>query len=84
MYKTHKTYVRSSMKMSDMVNENYSLLMLLEHFGVDFAVGTKTVASICSEYDINLPLFLIISNLYNGFRPGADEINSLSDVRSII
>ncbi len=44
MYKTHKTYIKADMKMSDLLNENHSLLMLLEHLEIDFAVGDKTVS----------------------------------------
>ena len=49
MYQTHKTYIKLDMKMSDLIDENYSLLMLLEHLDIDFAVGDKTVAQICKK-----------------------------------
>ena len=41
MYQTHKTYITSDMKMSELLIENSSLLLLLEHFEVDFAVKDK-------------------------------------------
>lgn len=84
MYKTHKTHIKPNIKMLDLINENYSLLMLLEHLEIDFAVGDKTVSQLCQEHSINLPVFLIISNLYNGFYPSKDEILSIKDIPLII
>lgn len=84
MYQTHKTYITPDMKMSDLITENSSLLLLLEHFEIDFAVKDKTITQLCSENDIDLPVFLVFGNLYNGFYPGKDEINALEDVSTII
>jgi len=49
MYQTHKTYITSDMRMSDLIAENSSLLLLLEHFEVDFAVQDKSVEQLCAE-----------------------------------
>ena len=84
MYQTHKTYITPDMRMSDLIAENSSLLLLLEHFEVDFAVQDKSVELLCAENKIDLPVFLVFGNLYNGFYPGKDEINELNDVSSII
>ena len=84
MYQTHKTYIRLDMKMSDLINENYSLLMLLEHLDIDFAVGDKTVSQICKENNINQSVFLVVSNLYNGFYPNKGEIHLIDDIPIII
>ncbi len=84
MYQTHKTYIKSDMKMSDLINENYSLLMLLEHFDIDFAVGDKTVSQICKENNINQSVFLVVSNLYNGFYPNKGDNHLIDDIPIII
>jgi regulator of cell morphogenesis and NO signaling len=84
MYQTHKTYITPDMKMSDLITENSSLLLLLEHFEIDFAVNEKTIKQICTENKIDLSVFLVFGNLYNGFYPGKDEINALRDISSII
>ncbi len=84
MYQTHKTYITSDMKMSDLIVENSSLLLLLEHFEIDFAVNDKTVKQLCNENKIDLSVFLVFGNLYNGFYPDKKEINALEDVSSII
>lgn len=72
------------MRMSELIIENSSLLLLLEHFEVDFAVKDKTVEQICAENKIDLSVFLVFGNLYNGFYPDKEEINSLKDISTII
>ncbi len=84
MYQTHKTYIKPEMKMSDLINENHSLLLLLEHLEIDFAVGDKTVFQLCKDNNINQSVFLVISNLYNGFYPNKEEICSINDIAIII
>jgi len=84
MYQTHKIYITPEMRMSDLIAENSLLLLLLEHFEVDFALDDKTVEQICTENKIDLAVFLVFGNLYNGFYPDKNEINALEDVSSII
>ncbi|HSO88331.1 MAG TPA: hemerythrin domain-containing protein [Draconibacterium sp.] len=84
MYQTHKTFITPDMRLSDLIAENSLLLLLLEHFEIDFAVKDKTVKQLCTEYSINLPVFLVFGNLYNGFYPDEAEIDALEDVSSII
>jgi len=84
MYQTHKTYITSDMKMSDLIIENPKLLLLLEHFEVDFAVKDRTVKQLCTENKIDLSVFLVFGNLYNGFFPDKKEINALEDISTII
>jgi regulator of cell morphogenesis and NO signaling len=84
MYQTHKTYITPDTKMTGLIIENPSLLLLLEHFEIDFAVKDKTVEQICAENQIDLNVFLVFGNLYNGFYPDENEINELKDLSSII
>ncbi|MCA1747103.1 MAG: hemerythrin domain-containing protein [Bacteroidales bacterium] len=84
MYQTQKTYIRPHMKMADLINENYSILLLLEHFEIDFAVGDKKVAQLCDEYHIDEALFVIICNLYNGFYPDEKAVRTLNSISEII
>lgn len=84
MYQTHKTYITPDMKMSDLIIENPKLLLLLEHFEIDFAVKDKSVEQLCSENKIDPSVFLVFGNLYNGFFPDKDEINALNDISIII
>ncbi len=84
MYGTHKTYIKADMKMSDLIKENPRLLLLLEHLEIDFTVNDKSVSIICSENSIALPLFLLFSNLYNGYKPVFKNIGSFEDIMVII
>ena len=84
MYKTQKSYITKDKKMLDLINENYAFLLCLQHFDIDFAVDNKTVEHICTENKINLNAFIVIANLYNGFFPGEDEINKITDIESIL
>ena len=84
MYQTQKTYIKPDMKMLDLINENHSLLMLLEHLDIDFAVGDKTVAQLCNENGIHQSVFLLISNLYNGFYPNKGSIHLIEGIPVII
>ena len=79
MYLTSKTYVKAEMKISDIVRENPSILLALEHFGIDDVLQDKTVSRLCSENEIEELLFIEICNLYNGFNVGdTSELKPLS------
>lgn len=85
MYQSQKIYVKPDMKMSTLINENPSLLLMLDFFEVDFAVGDKTIEKICNENNIKINVFLIICNLYNGFYPNKSDIKaSEMDILQII
>lgn len=85
MYQSQKIYVNPDMKMSTLINENPSLLLMLDFFEVDYAVGDRTIEKICKENKININVFLIICNLYNGFYPNkADIKTSEMDISQII
>lgn len=70
--------------MLDLINENYSLLLCLQHFDIDFSVGNKTVKNLCAENKISKDTFAIIANLYNGFFPTEEEINKITDIVPIL
>lgn len=72
------------MRMTDLIAENSLLLLLLEHFEIDFAVKDKSAKQLCADNQIDLSVFLVFGNLYNGFYPDKNEINALEDVSSII
>ncbi len=84
MYLTSKTYLKSDMKISDIVRENPSILLVLEHFGIDDVLKDKTVSQLCSEYKIDEFLFIVICNLYNGFNVGDTSKLNPSSIPVII
>jgi len=84
MYQTHKTYIKPDMRMSDLIHENPTLLLMMEHLGIDFIVQEKTVAQICSDNKVGQEVFLVLGNLYNGFNPTGKENYSVSDAITLI
>jgi len=84
MYQNKKLYIKPDMKMSDLIFENPGLLLMLEHFGLDYTVQAKTVAQLCSEYKISQEVFLTISNLYNGYVLPYEANYTINDISTII
>ncbi len=54
------------MKMADLINGNPYLLLMLQHFNIDFRISDRTVSQLCTQYNISEQLFVSIANLYNG------------------
>jgi regulator of cell morphogenesis and NO signaling len=84
MLQERRTYIRADMKMAPLIKENPRLLLLLEHLEIDFVVGEKTVAQLCTHYSVPLSLFLILANLYNGFSSEPSGVGSPDDIAVII
>jgi len=84
MYKTQKSYITKDKKMLDLINDNYSLLLCLQHFDIDFSVDNKTVEELCFENNINHNAFIVIANLYNGFFPAENEIYTIVNIKPIL
>lgn len=72
------------MKLFDLIEENPSLLLMMQHFNIDFRVGDLTVSQLCNVEGISEKLFISIANLYNGFRPVENPIDSIDDLRQTI
>jgi len=81
-----KPYPRFSpdARMLDLLNRNPSLLLLLEHFGMDFTVGDQTVELLCSSSGVDRAAFIAIGNLYNGYFPAREDLDGIRDISSII
>lgn len=84
MFQTKKTFIKPYMKMSDLIFENPSLLIMMEHFDLDIMVRHKSVMQICDENQINRNIFISIANLYNGFNPPDVEAFRHSDIKPVI
>ena len=84
MYQTNKKYVKPEMKMADLIFDNPSLLLLMEHCGFNSVVQDKSVAQLCEEKNINPRVFVAFANLYNGFQPTSGESFSKEDISQII
>jgi regulator of cell morphogenesis and NO signaling len=65
-------------KMADIVHINYSLLLLINRFGIRLGFGDKTVEEVCNKYNINTELFLLVCNVFhaNDYTPSSSAIAS--------
>ncbi|MGE0078003.1 MAG: hemerythrin domain-containing protein [Bacteroidales bacterium] len=85
MYQTHKTYIKPESELSGLIFDNPSLILMLEHFNLDFTdFARKTVSQICREKGIGIDLFISIANLYNGFNPSNSDLLVQTDAFAII
>ncbi|MGE4587606.1 MAG: hypothetical protein AB7D05_09715 [Mangrovibacterium sp.] len=84
MFQTKRTYVHSEMKMSNLIFENPSFLVMMEHFDLDLTTQGKNVAQICMENQLNKAVFIGIANLYNGFNPEKIDHLETDDARVMI
>lgn len=73
MYHTATTFLSPDQKMSEVIQQNPYLLLLLEHFGITIPLQEKSIQQVCEETNLNTDLFLIFANLYNGieYKPTA-------------
>ena len=58
----HKGKYTSSDKMSDLICDNYSLLMVMSRFGIALGFGDKTVGEVCEMQNVDCNTFLAVSN----------------------
>ncbi len=79
-----KTFIKSDMKVYDLIEENHTLLLMLQHFEIDFRVDDLTVRQICTNKGISEKLFISVANLYNGFKPKENPIQDINDVMHVI
>lgn len=59
-------------RVSDIVEDNPQLLLVLNRFKIPFGFGCKTIDDICSDNNVDCSTFLAVSNIisnrkYNGF-----------------
>lgn len=72
------------MKMADILEENPYIMLMMQHFEIDFCVHDLSVSDVCRQYGVSESLFVMVANLYNGVRPKSRADFSDADVRQII
>ncbi len=51
-------------KMSDLISENYPILMVMSRFGIPLGVGEKSIKEVCEQYGVDTETFLSIANFF--------------------
>lgn len=77
MNEQHK--YRATDKMSDLICDNYSLLMVMSRFGLSLGFGDKNVKDVCEAQDVDYRTFLAVANFISEeqYSYGSDD-NSFS------
>lgn len=84
MFSAARTFIKPEMKVYDLIEENHNLLLMLQHFEIDFRVDDSTVKQLCDNEVISENLFIAVANLYNGFRPKNNPIETIDDLMLIV
>ena len=50
-------------RMSDLICENYPMLLVLSRFGISLGFGDKTIGEVCEDSGVDTKTFLTIVNL---------------------
>lgn len=53
----------SSMKMSDIILDNYALLTVLPRFGINLGFGEQSIGEVCRRRGVNEQFFLLVCNV---------------------
>ena len=53
-------------KLVDIITESHNVILLLPRFNIPFGFGDATVRELCSKYNLDMELFLIICSIYSG------------------
>lgn len=64
------------MKMAELIDSDYNLLLLFPRFGMELGVGDSTVAEQCVRQGVSPQLFVMMCNIYShyDYRPSYDEV----------
>lgn len=72
------------MKVSDIVNDNPRLILMLEHLDIPLGLQDKSIEQVCRDNKINSQVFLTIGNLYNGHPPDKNFLFLQDEMKTIL
>ncbi len=84
MFHIQKTKVKPVTKLADLINANPYLLLMMQHFNIDYRVNDVTVGQLCARQGISENLFIGIANLYNGFDTKVQQLFTPADLLQVI
>lgn len=84
MYYLQDIHIKPNSKMAYLISQNPSLIIMIEHFDMDFIVHDKTVEQLCKENNINIELFISLCDLYNGKNTLNNADYSENDIITLI
>ena len=83
MYKQGK--YKETDKMSDLICENYPMVLVMSRFGIDLGFGEKNIGDVCRQNEVDCCTFLTVVNFLSEENSGTiNEINNCLSLRSLI
>lgn len=64
-------------RMSDLICDNYSLLMVMSRFGLSLGFGDKTVQEVCEAQEVDCTTFLSVANFLNDPHSYKDTVEEM-------
>lgn len=65
-------------RMSDLVEENYSVLLIMSRFGISLGFGESTVDEVCRSNGVDTSTFLALVNLQPDAEPDPSDVRDVS------
>lgn len=83
--KNNLSFYTADMKMAELVQSNYQLLLLLPRFGMELGVGEDSITLQCKRHGVSPELFVMICNIYSftHYRPTPEEVETV-DVEQLL
>ena len=69
--------------MSDLICENYPMLLVLSRFGISLGFGDKTIGEVCEDSGVDTKTFLTIVNLLLDDHTTAEQIDPSLSVEAL-
>lgn len=82
MYKQGK-YTETD-KMSDLICENYPMVLVMSRFGIDLGFGEKNIGDVCRQNTVDSHTFLAVVNFLTQENPATGSISTNLSVDSLI
>lgn len=82
MYKLGR--YKQTNRMSDLICENYPMLLVLSRFGISLGFGDKTIGEVCEDSGVDTKTFLTIVNLLLDDHTTAEQIDPSLSVEALV
>lgn len=71
-------------KMSDLICENYNLLLVMSRFGLSLGFGDQTVQQVCERQGVHTGTFLAVVNFMDGECCVSEEFHDQISVEALM
>ncbi len=61
----NKNQIFKTSKMTDVILENYYMILVIERFGMQLGFHDKTIEDVCDDFGISTKVFITIANLHS-------------------